>query len=200
MIHTNDKVIQHKVGSAQSGRRAQKRFKSLQDDGVIQRYILSIHRNRRSPNMKNRVDPVIEAVVLAYALEEPAHGQTRTRNERRKRGTFVSPSGVRSIWLRPGLACFKNRLKVLSDKVAAEGLMLTESQVAAMERKKDDDEACGEIETAHPGYLGSQDTYSVGTFKGIDRVYQQTFVDTYSTKWRTQSFIRLKHRLPQRTY
>lgn len=83
---------------------------------------------------------------------------------------------MRSIWLRHDLACFKDRLKALSNKVAAEGLILTESQVAAMERKKDDDEACGEIETAHSGYLGSQDTYYVGTFKGIGRVYQQTFV------------------------
>ena len=47
-------------------------------------------------------------------------------------------------------------------------------------RKQQDDEAAGEIETAHPGYLGSQDTYYVGTFKGIGRVYQQTYVDTYS--------------------
>ena len=49
-----------------------------------------------------------------------------------------------------------------------------------MERKQQDDEAAGEIETAHPGYLGSQNTYYVGTFKGIGRVYQQTYVDTYS--------------------
>ncbi len=40
--------------------------------------------------------------------------------------------------------------------------------------------ACGEIEAAHPGYLGSQDTFFVGTLKGVGRVYQQTFVDTYS--------------------
>jgi transposase InsO family protein len=40
--------------------------------------------------------------------------------------------------------------------------------------------ACGEIETAHPGYLGSQDTFYVGTIKGVGRIYQQTFVDTYS--------------------
>jgi len=33
--------------------------------------------------------------------------------------------------------------------------------------------ASGEIETAHPGYLGSQDTFYVGTFKGVGRVYQQ---------------------------
>lgn len=29
-------------------------------------------------------------------------------------------------------------------------------------------------------YLGSQDTYYVGTMKGVGRIYQQTFVDTYS--------------------
>ena len=33
---------------------------------------------------------------------------------------------------------------------------------------------------AHPGYLRSQDTFYVGTFKNIGRVYQQTFIDTYS--------------------
>ena len=38
----------------------------------------------------------------------------------------------------------------------------------------------GEIETAHPGYLGSQDTFYVGTIKGVGRIYQQTFVDTAS--------------------
>lgn len=68
----------------------------------------------------------------------------------------------------------------MSDKVAKDGIILTEAQVSAMERKQYDDEASGEIETAHPGYLGSQDTYYVGTFKGIGRVYQQTFIDTYS--------------------
>ena len=31
--------------------------------------------------------------------------------------------------------------------------------------------------SAHPGYLGSQDTFYVGTLVG--RVYQQTYVDTY---------------------
>ena len=98
----------------------------------------------------------------------------------RKKGIFVSPSGVRSVWLRYNLANFKARLKALEEKVALEGIVLTESQVAALEKKKFDDEACGEIETAHPGYLGSQDTFYVGTLKGVGRIYQQTFVDTYS--------------------
>jgi len=70
-------------------------------------------------------------------------------------------------------------LKALEAKVAEDGVVLTEAQVIALEKKKHDDEACGEIETAHPGYLGSQDTFYVGTLKGVGRVYQQTYVDTY---------------------
>lgn len=52
----------------------------------------------------------MEQAVPAYALEQPAHGQVRVGNELRKRGAFVSPSGVRSIWLRHRLANFKQRL------------------------------------------------------------------------------------------
>ena len=83
-------------------------------------------------------------------------------------------------WLRHDLANFKRRLKALEAKVAEDGLILTEAQVQALEKKKLDDEACGEIETAHPGYLGSQDTFYVGTLKGVGRIYQQTYVDTYA--------------------
>ncbi len=122
----------------------------------------------------------IERAVLQYAIDFPAHGQMRTSNELRKRGVFVSPSGVRSIWLRHKLACFRDRLRALEEKMSQEGMILTEAQVTALEKKKYDDEATGEIETAHPGYLGSQDTFYVGTLKGVGRIYQQTFVDTYS--------------------
>ena len=59
-------------------------------------------------------------------------------------------------------------------------MILTEAQLIALERKKEKKEACGEIETEHPGYLGSQDTYYVGNIKGVGRIYQQTFIDTYS--------------------
>ena len=138
--------------------------------------------SRRKPNLKNRVEEATEAAVTAFAIDFPAYGQVRASNELRKQGTFVSPSGVRSIWMRHGLASMKQRLVALEKKSAEEGLVLTEAQVQALERKKQDDEACGEIETHHPGYLGSQDTFYVGTIKGVGRIYQQTFVDTYS-KW-----------------
>lgn len=135
--------------------------------------------SRRKPNRKNRVDPHIEEQVQAIALEFPAYGQQRASNELAKKGVTVSPGGVRSIWLRHDLETFKKRLKALETKVAQEGLILTEAQVVALEKAKNDKVAKGEIETHHPGYLGSQDTYYVGNIKGVGRIYQQSYVDTY---------------------
>jgi transposase InsO family protein len=136
--------------------------------------------SRRKPNPKNRVDPVIEEAVLKIALENPALGQLRVANTLKQDGIFVSPGGVRSIWLRQGLETFKKRLQALEEKAAAENLVLTEAQLQALERAKEQREAQGEIETEHAGYLGAQDTYYVGTIKGIGRIYQQTFIDTYT--------------------
>lgn len=136
--------------------------------------------SRRKPNKKNRVPAHIEAAVLELAIENPALGQHRVSNELKQRGILISGGGVRSIWLRHDLETFKKRLKALEAKVAQDGILLTESQLQALEKAKENREAQGEIETEHPGYLGSQDTYYVGSFKGIGRVYQQTFIDTYS--------------------
>ena len=142
-----------------------------------------VEKSRRKPNRKNRTDESTEAAVVAFALDYPAHGQVRASNELRKQGVFISPSGVRCVWQRHDLASFKQRLRALERKMAeGGGMVLTEAQVVALERKREDDLTCGEIETAHPGYLGSQDTFYVGTLKGVGRIYQQTFVDTYS-KW-----------------
>jgi hypothetical protein len=78
------------------------------------------------------------------------------------------------------LETFQKRLKALEAKVAQDGLILNEAQVAALERKKEEEQSKGEIETHHPGYLGAQDTYYVGYIKGVGKIYQQTFIDTYS--------------------
>jgi transposase InsO family protein len=136
--------------------------------------------SRKKPILANRVEAHIEAAVLTCALEQPAHGQLRVSNELKKRGIFISPGGVRSVWLRHDLETFKKRLKALEAKVAQDGLILTEEQLRALEKAKEEKQAHGEIETEHPGYLGAQDTFYVGTLKGVGRIYQQTFIDTYS--------------------
>lgn len=135
---------------------------------------------RRKPCPKNRVDEEIEIAVVSFAIEQPAYGQLRASNELKKRGTYISAGGVRSIWLRHDLETFKKRLKALEAKVAQESLILTEDQLKALERAKEEKQAHGEIETEHPGYLIAQDTYYVGTIKGVGRIYQQTVIDTYT--------------------
>jgi hypothetical protein len=153
------------------------RFKELYEKGGE----LALHEiSRRKPCPKNRVEEHVEKAVIEIALEKPAFGQVRVANELTQRGLFVSPTGVRSVWLRHDLETFRKRLKALEAKAAQEHLVLTEDQLRAMERAREEKEAHGEIETAHPGYLGTQDTYYVGTIKSVGRIYQQTFLDTYA--------------------
>src|SRR3954467_2118287 len=193
-VNTDQKIIKNKIGLLKLAdmlgsvseackvigysRDSFYRFKELYEKGGE----LALKEiSRRKPCLKNRTEPHIEEAIVELAIEQPAFGQGRLANELTKRGVFLSPSGVRSVWLRHDLQTFAKRLKALEAKLSQEpGQVLTESQILAMEKAKQEKESHGEIETAHPGYLGAQDTYYVGTIKSIGRIYQQTFIDTYT--------------------
>lgn len=136
--------------------------------------------SRKKPLEKNRVEKRIEEAVVRMGTEQPAWGQVRVSNALKQEGILISPGGVRSVWLRHDLEKMDKRLKALEAKSAQENYILSEGQLAALERAKQKKEAYGEIETEHPGYLGAQDTFYVGTLKGVGRIYQQTFIDTYT--------------------
>ena len=122
MNSVNQNVIKHKVGllnlAAELGNvsRACKvmgfsrdtfyRYQAAVADGGVEALLDA---NRKKPNFRNRIEESIEGAVAAFALEQPAFGQVRVSNELRKRGVFVSPSGVRSVWLRRDLESFKKR-------------------------------------------------------------------------------------------
>jgi transposase InsO family protein len=139
-------------------------------------------KTRRKPCLKNRVAPEIEDAVVKKTHDYPAYGQVRLSNELRKEGILVSSGGVRSIWQRHNLETFKKRLLALEEKAAKEGIVYTEAQLQALETAKRERENDPDaIETQHPGYLISQDTFYVGYLKGVGRIYQQTVVDTYAS-------------------
>lgn len=109
------------------------RYKAAKEEGGVKALFDA---NRRKPNLKNRVDEATEKAVTEHAIEYPAEGQTRASNELRKKGVFVSPSGVRSIWLRHGLECFSKRLKALEMRTAETGAVLTEGSGSGSRKKE----------------------------------------------------------------
>src|SRR3954452_9593983 len=149
------------------------RFKELYDKGgelALQEI------SRRKPVLKNRIAFEVEQAVVALALDPPAWGQMRVSEALKRQGLSISAAGVRCVWQRHDL----ETMKALAVNMAQDGVVLTEAQLVALEKAKQDKEAHGEFESECPGYCGAQDTFYVGTLKGVGRVYQQTFIDTYT--------------------
>lgn len=108
MLHTNNPIIKHKAGLLNLAEELQNVSRACKIMGVSRdtfyRYQELVETDgleglinrdrRRVPNLKNRVDEDTEQAVISHAIDFPAHGQHRTSNELRKRGVFVSGSGV----------------------------------------------------------------------------------------------------------
>jgi len=192
---TEEKLIRKKLSLIELAEYLQNVSQACKINGVSRQHFYDIkkayeeegleglkEKSRRRPCIKNRVAPEIEEAVVRMAYEYPAYGQARASNELRKAGVLISSGGIRSIWLRHGLETFKKRLHRLEEKAAEQGIVYTEAQLVALESAKRERESHpDEIETAHPGYLISQDTFYVGYLKGVGRIYQQTVIDTYSS-------------------
>ena len=167
-------------------------FKALYEQGGEEALV---DLSRKKPILKNRVPEHVEQAVIELAIENPALGQKHTSWGLQQKGVMVSSSGVRSIWLRNDLETMKKRLKALEARAARDGILLTEEQMAALEKAKQQKEMHGGIESHHPGYSGSQGTCYVGTMKGVGRIVQQSFVDSCPA-WRSANSIQRRLQSP----
>jgi transposase InsO family protein len=137
--------------------------------------------SRRKPNVANRFPPDVEDAIVAKTMDHPTWGQKRVADQLFiDTGIKVSAGGVRCVWLRRNLGRMEDRLRALEALAAQDGTVLTEEQKDALEQALEEKKAHGQFESEHPGYCGAQDTFYVGTLKGVGRIYQQTFIDTYS--------------------
>ena len=135
---------------------------------------------RKTSAATRHIEPEVEDAVVAMAMEQPLYGQIRVSNELRKRAIYVSPGCVRTIWLRHGLETFEKRNQALESRTSGEASTYTESQLEALEKAKAEKDAEAETDSEYPGNLGVQDSFHIGMIDGIGRIYQQTFIDTYS--------------------
>lgn len=151
------------------------RFKNLYENGG-ELALQDI--SKRKPNIKNRVPEKVEKEIINWAYEQPSYGQLRVSNELKKKGIDVSPGGVRTVWLRYDLETFHKRLRALKTKSVQEKFLLTEEQQKVIEKINDFEDTKLQIES--PGSIGFQDNFYIGEVKGIGKVYQHTFMDSYS--------------------
>jgi len=139
-------------------------------------------RTRRKPRMTNQTPPELEAKILEMTEKYPTYSYSRISNQLRLIGVGVSPSAVRYVWQRHGLTLRIQRLLWLEQKTAARGGVLTESQMRLLQRHRGRvTDPQQHIEAPHSGYLLCQDTYFVGTIKGVGKIYHQTVVDAHSS-------------------
>jgi transposase InsO family protein len=192
---TNDeKIIKGKLGLLELGKQLRNvsvacktlgysrdsyyRFKAQYENGGPEALK---ERTRRKPNLHNRLPSAVEEAIVAMSMEHPTWGQARIAHQLLiEKDVEVSAGGVRNVWIRRDMLKMDDRLRALEALVAQGGGVLTEEQKEALELAQAEKEAHGEFESVCPGYCGAQDTFYVGTLKGVGRIYQQTFIDTYS--------------------
>jgi transposase InsO family protein len=124
--------------------------------------------------------PEIAEQIVTLSLAHPAWGCVRLSAHLKLQGITVSSPTIQSILIKHGIGTRFERLLKLEEKVASEPIELSAEQVTAIEAAN----PCfreRHVESSAPGELLAQDTFLVGSFKGVGKVYLHTVVDTYGS-------------------
>jgi len=128
----------------------------------------------------NETLPEIREKVIALSIQHPAWGPMRVSDHLRLEQVNVSPSTIRNIWIRENMETRYKRILLLEEQRNGQEMELTEEQIRLLEKAN----PCfreRHVESPYPGYLLCQDTFMVGTLKGVGRVYLQAVVDTFGS-------------------
>ena len=128
----------------------------------------------------NETPPEVKKKVIGLSLHHPAWGPLHISDHLRLEGVSVSPSTVRNLWVKEDMETRYKRLLRLEEEKNGQDVELTEEQIKLLEKAN----PCfreRKVESPYPGYLLCQDTFLVGTLKGIGRIYLQAAVDTFGS-------------------
>lgn len=137
-------------------------------------------RPRNRVRMPNQTSPELEAKILEMTEQYPTYSYIRISGQLRLAGVPASIPAVRYVWERNGLSHRLQRLLWLERRSQESGRVLTEELkrlLARHHRRQIDPEQ--HVESHKPGYLLCQDTYFMGTIKGVGRIYMQSVVDSF---------------------
>jgi len=129
---------------------------------------------RSKPRMPNQLKPEYEAIIENYITDYPTHGPRRIAYELKAQGITISETGVYHVLRRKELNHRLNRLFYAQEH--SDNPVITERYLREIEKKEE-----AHIEAYYPGYHIFQDTFYVGTLKGLGRIYQQTGIDAYGS-------------------
>ena len=137
-------------------------------------------KERKRPIMPNQTGKLIEKKIITYSLENPSFGKDRVAMEMRMLGIYITSSGIESIWRRHKMWNRKLRLAIIEKLMYNKYHFLTPNQLQelVLKAKKTTDR---HVISYFPGYLLSQDTFEVGTIKGVGKIYMQVVIDTYGS-------------------
>jgi len=126
------------------------------------------------------VKPEIANRIVELALEHPSYGCNKIEKLLSFEGPYVSNVTIQKILIDHGLGSRYDRWLALERKSAEEGLELSADQITYLEKMNPSFRE-RHVESSGPGQLLSQDTFFVGTLKGVGRVYMHTVIDTYGS-------------------
>ena len=108
--------------------------------------------------------------ILALSLEHPGWGCIKLSSMLKLEEINVSSPTIQNILIKNNMGSIYERMLKLEEKAAQKAIELTPEQVAQIEKYN----PCfreRHVESSRPGELLSQDTFYVGTLKGVGRVY-----------------------------
>jgi transposase InsO family protein len=122
----------------------------------------------------------VQERIVQLALTHPTRGCNYLAAHLAQEGVAVSFVTVQNVLNRRGLGSRYERLLALEKKALEHEIELTPEQVQQIEQAN----PCfreRHVESSRPGELLCQDTFFVGQFKGVGKVYLHTVVDTYGS-------------------